>query len=305
MAKAYAPPLSPPAGRLSAADAGLYAVLVFVWGTSWIALKMQLGVVAPEVSTLWRFALAAALMWLWAWARGERLRLSAGDHGRLALSGALLFSSNFVLFMYGGRHIPSGLMAVVFSLASILNLILSAVLLRQRIEGRVAAGGLLGFAGVGLLYAPQIAGAGFDGKALAGLGLCLAGTLSFCLGNMVSTVIQRRGVSMLAASAWGMTYGVATLALLSLVRGQAFILEGTPAYLGSLVYLATFSSVIAFACYLTLLRRIGAARAGYATVLFPLVALTISTLFEGYAWTWPALLGAALAIAGNVLVLRR
>lgn len=292
------------AGRLAPADLGLYAVTVFVWGTSWIALKGQLGEVSPEVSTLWRFLLAAPLMWLWAAARGDTLAYPAADHRRFAAAGALMFSSNFVLFLYGGQYLPSGLLAVVFSLVSILNLLLGAAFLGQPIVPRVAVGGMLGAAGIALLYSPQIAG-GVERGALVGLAFCLAGTLSFCAGNLVSTAIQRRGVPLLAATAWGMTYGVATLAAIVLVRGQPLIVEWTPRYLGATVYLALFASVVAFASYLTLLRRIGAARAGYATVLFPIVALAVSTLVEGYRWTLAAILGAALALAGNVLVLRR
>jgi drug/metabolite transporter (DMT)-like permease len=292
------------ARRLAPADLGLYAVTVFVWGTSWIALKAQLGEVSPEVSTLWRFLLAAPLMWLWALARGDTLAYPAADHRRFAAAGALMFSSNFVLFLYGGQYLPSGLLAVVFSLVSILNLLLGAAFLGQPIMPRVAVGGVLGAAGIALLYSPQIAG-GFERGALLGLAFCLAGTLSFCAGNLVSTAIQRRGVPLLAATAWGMTYGVVALAAIVLVRGQPLAVEWTPRYLGATLYLALFASVVAFASYLTLLRRIGAARAGYATVLFPIVALAVSTLVEGYRWTLAAILGAALALAGNVLVLRR
>jgi drug/metabolite transporter (DMT)-like permease len=298
---------APPAlsASLTARDLGLYAVTVFVWSTSWIALKGQLGLVSPEVSTLWRFVVAAGLMWLWVVAARQPLAFGLGDHLTMAALGVLLFSSNFTLFVYGAQYLPSGLLAVVFSLASILNLLLGALLLGQEIERRVAAGGMLGAAGIGLLYWPQIARAGFDANALVGLGFCVGGTLSFCLGNMVSTVIQRRGLPLLSASAWGMTYGALWLTLVSLARGQPFIIEWSGRWLASTLYLALFASVIAFACYLTLLRRIGAARAGYATVLFPVGALAISTFAEDYRWTTLAVIGVALALAGNVLVLRR
>jgi drug/metabolite transporter (DMT)-like permease len=63
------------------------------------------------------------------------------------------------------------------------------------------------------------------------------------------------------------------------------------------------STVVAFAAYLTLLGRIGAARAGYSTVMFPVFALLISTVFEGYAWTPYAIAGLALVAIGNVLVI--
>ncbi len=300
--KAAAPASSPPA-TVDGSILALYGAVVFAWGLSWIALRAQLGVVAPEVSILWRFMIAAAVMLAWVLARGERMRFPMGDHLRFLAMGVLMFSTNFVLFYYGGVTIPSGLLAVVFSLASIVNLVLGAVWLRQPIEPRVALGGLIGAGGIGLLYYPQIAGQGFDPAALAGLGLCILGTLSFCCGNMVASTLQRRGVPLMPANAWGMVYAVGALALVSIVRGQPLIIEPTVRYLGSLVFLAIISSVVAFAAYVGLLRRIGAARAGYSTVLFPIAALLVSTLVEDYVWTLPAILGAALALAGNLLVL--
>lgn len=290
---------------LDAGALGLYATVVFSWGVSWIALKAQLGVVAPEVSLLWRFAIAAAIMLAWVAARRERMRWPATLHLRFAAAGALMFSLNFLMFYYGGMTIPSGLLAVVFSLASITNLVLGALVLKQPLEGRVALGGAIGVAGVALLYWPQIAGAGLDLAAAAGLGLCLLGTLFFSLGNIASASLHGRGVPLLAANAWSMVYGAGVLLALSLLRGQDFRVEWTWPYLGGLVFLAVVSSVVAFASYVTLLRRIGPARAGYATVLFPIVALAVSTAVEGYVWTLPAILGAGLALAGNVVVLAR
>ncbi len=301
------PAVAPAGGRdrLSSFDLVLYTLVVITWSTSWIAMKMQLGLVAPEVSLVWRFLLAAALMWAWALARGERMRWPAADHMRFAVLGLLLFSGNFTLFYYGAATIPSGLLAVVFSLASIINLGLGWLVLRQRIERPVAIGGVLGLAGIGLMFWPQIAGAGFDARSALGLALCAGGTTFFCCGNMVSAAAQRRGLPILPATAWGMTYGALYLTLFALLRGKPFVIEWTLAYLGSLVSLAVLASVVAFAAYLTLLGRIGAARAGYATVMFPVFALMISTVFEGYVWTLPALAGLVLVLAGNLIVLRR
>lgn len=291
--------------RIDGSTLGLYAATVFLWGVSWIGIRAQLGVVAPEMSVLWRFLLAAALMWAWVLATGHKVRFAASDHGRFVAVGACLFSCNFVSFYYGGLSIPSGLLSVVFSLASVFNLVLGFAVFRQRPEARVAAGGVIGVAGIAFLFWPEITGAGFNAAALKGLALCVMGTLFFCSGNMISTMVQRRGVPLLSATAWGMTYGCAVLLALNLGRGNAFIIEPTVKYVGSLLYLSVGASVLAFMAYLTLLRRLGAARAGYATVLFPIVALTVSTLIEGYAWTPLAVIGVVLALAGNVLALRR
>lgn len=291
--------------RLEGSTLGLYVATVLLWGVSWIGIHAQLGVVAPEMSVLWRFVLAALCTWGWALVAGMRLRFSLADHLRFMAVGVCLFSFNFICFYYGGLTVPSGLLSVVFSLASIFNLVLGFVIFRQKVDARVALGGCLGAAGIVLLFWPEITGAGFNLAALKGLGLCVLGTLFFCSGNMISTVVQRRGIPLISANAWAMTYGVVVLLVLNLVRGNAFIVEPTVTYLGALVYLAVGASVLAFASYLTLLRRLGAARAGYATVLFPIIALAVSTLVEGYVWTPLAAIGVVLALAGNVLVLRR
>ena len=290
------------ASGLGRVDLGLYATIVWVWGTSWIALHHQLGVVAPEVSLVWRFALSFVLMLAWMLWRGDSIAASLADHGRYAALGALMFSTNLLFFYYGGLSVPSGLLAVVFSLASVFNLLLGAIIFRQPADPRVAIGGVLGVGGVAGMFWPEIAGKEFDRAAFVGLGLCIAGTLSFCFGNMVATASQRRGLTMASATLWGMAYGTLFLALFAVARGSPFIIETTPAYLGGLLYLAVASSVIAFAAYMRLLQRIGAARASYSTVLFPVVALAISTVAEGYRWTMPSLVGLALVVVGNLFV---
>lgn len=286
-------------------DVGLYAVVVVVWGTSWIALHMQLGVVSPEVSLVWRFGLASVIMLAYALARGERLAFPWRDHVGFLVLGALLFSGNFLLFYYGGLAVPSGLLAVVFSLASVGNLLLGRIVFRQRIDPVVALGGVLGVAGVAAMFAPELASGAVGAGSAWGLVLCVLGTLLFCGGNIAATSVRRRGASLVASTVWGMIYGTACLALVALGRGQAFGIEPTARYLGSLAYLACVASVLAFAAYMRLLDRIGAARAGYTTVLIPVVALLISTVAEGYRWTLPALAGLSLVLAGNWLVLAR
>lgn len=292
---------------LSPLDMGLYGLTVLAWGFSWYALKLQLGTVPPEVSVFWRFVLASAIMMGWAMARGARLSFPLRTHLRFAGLGLFLFSTNFTLFYYGGQYVPSGLLSVVFSLASVFNMILGFAIFGQRISRRVLLGALLGFAGVALLFRPQIMGAadsGLDATALLGLGLCVAGTLSFCLGNMVSTANQKSGIPLVSASAWGMVYGTVLLGLFAASRGASFAIEWTPTYLGAMVYLAVIASVVAFACYLTLLARIGSARAGYSTVMFPVVALLVSTVLENFHWGPDAIAGLVCVLGGNLLVLR-
>ena len=299
-------PLRDEAG-LDAGDLGLYGLTVLAWGFSWYAIKLQVGSVPPEVSVFWRFVLAAAVTMGWAMLRGARLRFAPKTHLRFAALGALIFSTNFTLFYCGGATVPSGLLSVVFSLTAVFNILLAFLIFGQRISRRVMGGAALGFIGVALLFRPQIMGTGaaFDAQAFIGLGFCIAGTLSFCFGSMVSASNQRIGIPVLSASAWGMTYGALLLGAFSLARGHSFAVPMTLPYLGGLAYLAIVASVIAFACYLTLIGRIGSARAGYSTVMFPVVALLVSTVMEGFEWGPGALAGLGCVLAGNLLVLRR
>ncbi len=134
--------------------------------------------------------------------------------------------------------------------------------------------------------------------------MAFVGTLAFCAGNMISARLQLRRIPVVSAGAWGMAYGAALLAGFAAFRGQAFVIDPHPVYLGALAYLAIVATVVAFACYLTLLGRIGADRAAYVTVLAPVLALCVSTFAEGYRWNWIAALGLVAVLAGNLLVLR-
>jgi drug/metabolite transporter (DMT)-like permease len=285
-------------------DYGLYALTVLTWSVSWFAISLQVGVVSPEVNLVWRFAIATVLMFGWVIVSGRQLWFRRADHLRFVGLGMLIFSTNFVFFYHGALYLVSGLLSVVFSLASVINMLLSAVIMRERPSPRILLGGLIGFSGIALMFLPEIVAHGLSGGTLTGLILCICGTFCFCLGNLVSASAQKRGLPLISMNAWGMLYGTIWSTLLALLMGKPFIIEPTATYLGSLLFLATVSTVLAFAAYLSLVGRIGAARAGYATVMFPIAALLVSTVMEGYVWTPYAIAGLAFVAAGNVLVIR-
>ncbi|PCJ93486.1 MAG: EamA family transporter [Hyphomicrobiales bacterium] len=293
----------PAESQAQLANFGLYAGTVFVWGTSWYALKLQVGVVAPHVSLTWRFILAAIIMWAIIGLTKRPMRFSLRDHLDFAGLGLFLFSTNFALFYYAGSMITSGLLSVIFSLASIINIALALIVYRLVPTKQVLLGAALGVTGIGALFWPEISNSENQADMLLGLGLCVAGTLSFCIGNLFSMRIQRRGLSVMASNAWGMSYGAAINAFIALMIGAEFIIEPTASYILSLVWLATTATVMAFWFYLTLLGRIGSAKAAYTTVLFPIIAMLVSTMMEDYQWSVLAVGGVGLALLGNVLVL--
>ena len=284
----------------------LYGAVILIWGSSWIMIKFQLGVVSPEVSVAYRFALASVVMFAWALTYGLPLRFSLRNHACIALQGMLICSMNFYLLYSAGYFLTTGLIAVIFSTASALTLIINAALERTWPKPNVAVGVMLGILGIAIIFWPEltaIAAPNVAAETAAGLTLALAGTLSFALGGIVTARNHAAGLSVRGSTAWAMLYGTLLLMVIAGLTGESFTFDFTFPYVASLIYLALIASVIGFACYFGLLSRIGTDRAAYVTVLFPIVALSLSTLFENYQWTELALLGVALTLLGNVLVL--
>jgi len=283
----------------------LYLLTVLIWGTTWIAIKLQLEVVAIPASIAYRFALAAAVLFA-GLLLSRRLQKLDGRAQLICLAqGLCLFCINFLCFYSASQWIPSGLIAVVFSTATLWNALNARIWFGQRIAVNVLAGGALGLSGLGLLFWPELAGHAASRETLLGLGLALVGTLCFSAGNMLSSLQQKAGFRPLTTNAWGMLYGALMLTGYCLFSGTPFAFAWSGSYIGSLLYLAIPGSVIGFTAYLTLVGRLGPERAAYCTVLFPVVALNISAFAEGYQWTAPALLGLVLVMAGNVLVFRK
>ncbi len=282
-----------------------YLGTILIWGSTWLAIKYQLGSVAPAWSVTYRFTLAALLLLSWCLATGRSLRFSRSQHLFIALQGVLLFALNYYLFYLAEERITSGLAAVVFSTIVFMNLINGRIFLGSAIELKVVLGGLMGIAGLAFLFWPEMQAVAFSGPVMSGLLLCLAATYLASLGNILSARNQKSGLPVIQTNALGMTYGAICMALLAWQSGSPASFEFSASYLISLIYLALFGSVIAFGCYLTLVGRIGAGKAAYCTLFFPVVALLLSTIWEGYHWTSQALIGSGLILCGNFLALNK
>lgn len=283
----------------------LYVATVLIWGSTWYAIKMQLGTVDPDLSVAYRFIIAAALLIVFCLATGRSLRFAPRHHLFIAAQGLFLFCLNYWLFYYATFELTTGVVAVVFSLIMLMNILNGAVLFGTRVEPKVLGAAGLGLIGLILVFWDDLAALDFTSGPMVGLGLSIVATYSASLGNMASLRNTRAGLPVLPVNALGMAYGAAFMTILALLRGAPISFDFSPGYVGSLLYLAIFGSVLAFGFYLTLLARIGADRAAYAAVVFPTVALIISTFLEDYVWTPPALIGVALILGGNVLAVAK
>ena len=286
-------------------NALLYVTAVLIWGSTWLAINFQLGPVAPEVSLVYRYLIAAGLLFAWCLARGLRLRFDLRSHAWFLVLGVFLFGVNYLLAYYAQFYITSALNAVLFTSIVWMNIFNTRLFFATRASAAVYLGAALGVVGVAVLFAPQLTGIALDGRTLTGAGLSLTGALVASLGNMASQKAHNLSLPVVQSNAWGILYAGVLLALYALVRGVPFNFDFSPAYVLSLLYLAVFGSAIAFGAYVTLLGRIGAHRAVYVVVAFPVVAVVLSALFEDMrfdAWT---LAGIALILCGNAFVLSR
>jgi len=281
----------------------LYSLTVLIWGSSWLAIHFQIGVVPPEIAIVYRFVLASSLLVVWCLARGISLRIASRHHPYLALLGLSLFSLNYLLFYYAAFGLATGLLAVIFSTMTVMNIFNSALFLKHRIQKKTIVAVLFGLTGMGLVFWPEIAAS--QAQAAGAIGMSLIATYLASIGNIVSARNQKHGISVASANAIGMAYGVLFLFVFSILSGTPFVIDTDIRFIGSLLFLALFASAIAFGCYLTLVGRIGPENAAYATVLFPIVALALSTWFESYVWQGRTLVGVSLVLIGNVVVLAR
>jgi drug/metabolite transporter (DMT)-like permease len=282
----------------------LFVVPALIWGSTWLAITWQLGVVAPEVSVTYRFVVASLLLAAGCVATGRSLRFPIRDHLFLAGVGLLMICINYNLIYWAERMVVSGLVAVVYSTFVFMTPVGMRIAFGTPLRLRLLAAATLGITGVFLLFLPELDAAGHGGSTAAGIALVLAATLACVLGTLLAVRNQNAGIPTVQGTTWTMIYGALFAAIVAMGSGASWTFDPRPVYVLSLAYLAVFGSVIAFVAYFALLRRVGATPSSYISVATPVIAILLSTVFEGYRWTPVAGVGLLLAVAGIVLALR-
>lgn len=282
----------------------LFAVCVLVWSTTWYAITWQVDTVAPELGVALRFALAGALVLGFAALRGLPLRFAARDHLRLALQGAFMYGVSYVCVYHAEQHVVSGLVAVGYSASPLFGALGARWLYGTPLTGRFIGGGLVGVLGVALVFWPELARAVPGADTQLGIVYTVAAVLLAAVGSLSASRNRQHRLPLWSALGFGMLYGALSALLVAVALGRGLALPTGLAWWMALLYLAIAGSVLTFACYLTLLDRLGPGPAGTIGVMTPLLALVVSLVFEGYRPEWLTLAGAALAVAGNVAMLR-
>ncbi len=282
----------------------LYILMIFAWGFSWIAIKFQQGTVAMEVSILYRFAIAASFMFIVGYFFKKIQKIHPRHHLFFALQGLCLFCVNFLAFYSSTSYIASGLTAVIMATAPIFNALHGKLFYRTPTTVNFWLGVIVGLAGISLLFIGDLLQTNWSTEVITGLLYALLGTWCFSIGNMISIRNTRNEIRPYTATSYSMIYGCLALLVIIIFKDLSFNIETNIRYLGGLLYLAIPATVIGFTAYLVLVDRIGANNAAYLLVITPIVALVISTIFEGYQWTNASTVGLLLVVLGNVLTKR-
>ena len=295
---------SPDATRIDASIIVPFLIFTGVWGSTWIVIRDQLGTVPPQWSVAYRFIIAAIGMALLARWNGQSLKIGRGGMVAALVLGISQFSINFNSVYMAEKFITSGVVATVFALLLIPNSLLAWALLEQKPNARFLWAGLVAVAGVALLFVHELRATTLaGGDIMIGLGFTLLGLLGASYANVYQAGERAKRYPLLSVLAWSMAIGAAIDICLAFVVAGPPVIEHRLGYWAGVLYLALFGSVLCFALYFPVVRKIGPGKAAYSSVLVPIIAMSLSTLFEGYRWSPLAIAGATLSLGGMLLAL--
>lgn len=283
----------------------LYILTVLIWGTTWFAIKLQVDYAPSEVSIFYRAFLAAICLVVLCRINKLSLRFKFIDHVFLCGLGLSMFSLQYIFVYNATKYIVSGVIAAVFSGVSFLSILNNYIFFRVKPSFNVSLGAFIGISGLCVFFRDQIIHVAQEGIFLKGLVLASIGTLIFSFGGSISKRNHNAGLKIMPSMAVGMSYGALAIFIYTLSQSTSFVLPSSVTYWASLLYLVIPGSIVGFLCYLKLIKNIGPELAGYITVLYPIVALSVSSALEGYHWSITHLLGLFLVIFGNILVIRK
>lgn len=304
MSAETAPPQTAPPQRVQIGDLAAIALCALIWGTTFYAITLQLGEVDPLVSVVYRFIISAALLFVWCKLSGEKMALTRNQHLAAIGLGVPTFAVNYPLVYVAEQWVTSAVVAIAFAAMAFVNLVMFRFIFGQRPSPLAWIGALLGVIGVALISWQEVATSHMGPLAQLGMTLALLSILAASLGNVAAHKGELEGAPVTSLTAWSMAYGGIALALFVAVTGTPWTFVPSLTYVGSLLYLSLFGSVIAFLLYFNLARRRGYGTAAYVSAIAPLVAMVVSGLFEGKSWGAIAFVAIALVLSGQILLLR-
>ena len=287
----------------------MFMVLCFVWGTTWLAMKVGIATVPPGVFAGTRWTVAGLALLLWRLGRGARVRVPFRLRLRLVVVAVLMVALNQVIQLYGLRFVPAGLAAVLSSALTPISLLGFSVMLGQeRFQWRQIEAIALGVAGILVLFGPQALDGMLSWHEVLGATGVIVGCLCYSLGSVLARPLMRTMPPADVAAVTNFIGGTLLLfAALAVEPGALTALRGDwewPALL-SWLWLLLPGSLGATVIYFLLVRDWGASRTGTYAFVSPVVAVVIGIWLLGERVTFWDVVGIALMLSAAGMVLRR
>ena len=290
---------------LAPRNLGAFLLVSLIWGGTWLVIRDQISSVPPSWSIAYRFVVGAAGMFALARLRGEPFRLAPGGWPFVLALGVFQFSLNFGFVYRAEGYVTSGLVAVIFALLVVPNAVFGRIYLGQPIRREFVIGSAIAALGVAMLFAQEYrASPATLGEVFIGAALCVGGILSASIANIVQATEGAKRQPLLTLLAWSMLFGVALNVVFALITEGPPQFDPRPAYGLGILYLGLAGSVVTFPLYYGLVRKVGAGKAAYSSVVVPVVAMILSTLFEGFVWGPLPIAGAVVTLVGMVVAMR-
>jgi drug/metabolite transporter (DMT)-like permease len=284
-------------------NATLFSLCCLIWGSTWIAITYQIGHTSETFAIALRYLLASACLGAYCLIKRLPLALPVHVHIKMAAVGVFLYSLNYTLLYLAQAHIISALLALMSSCIIYINVVLRRWWLKEPIRKEVVVGATFGLGGIICLFVPEFSKVSMDAALATGLGIAFVSFLCASIGNVISERILTAGTPVIQMNFYAMSYAMILLFITSLLLPGTLVIPSSRSFYLSLVYLALFGSVFAFGAYMKLLKQMGADKAAYVVLVYPMVALLISTFFEGYQWTLLSVVGVVIVLMGNAIAM--
>lgn len=283
----------------------LFISTLICWSPTWYLIKFQFGVVDPLISIFYRFFIASIIVFIFLILSKKKMSFNLHQHLSFLLLGVTLFSLNYIFSYLANTYLISGIVAIAFSTILIMNILGERIYFKIKSSKETLFAAGFGIIGILIIFGKELLNFKLEDKTNIGIILSFVATFWASTGNLIHQKNSKDKIPFIQSIAYGMLYGSIFTLIVAKFRGAELLFDDSFSYISSLLYLSIIGSVLAFYLYLKLLESIGSARAGYIGVIMPIIALIISTIFEGLQWTNNLIFGLPVLIFGCVLILKQ
>jgi drug/metabolite transporter (DMT)-like permease len=283
----------------------LFISTLLCWSPTWYLIKFQFGVVDPLISIFYRFFIASIIVFIFLILSKKKMSFNLQQHLSFLLLGVTLFSLNYIFFYLANTYLISGIVTIAFSTILIMNILGERIYFKIKSSKETLFAAGFGIVGILIIFGNELLNFKLEDKTHIGIILSFIATFWASTGNLIHQKNSKDKIPFIQSIAYGMLYGSLFTLIVAKFRGAEIIFDNSISYILSFLYLSIIGSVVAFYLYLKLLENIGSARAGYIGVIMPIIALIISTIFEGLQWTNNLIFGLPVLIFGCVLILNQ